>query len=352
MDKFKLKIRILLWSLLTAVIAVLLYLGIVPFGRISYIYRFDKTDEFIGALTPKERVNNIQYPNTILGDPVYFTLHTPRSFESAVLHLRYKNIGTDNLMNPIIEVGPLVDKVSWRYNLQPVENKLIDSIALVWDRINDGDLQLLQKEKKFASVNEFLSALDDPGKIDLSKVAVFNYDLKTEYLLNDYKAMPGNLVIDKAMRGAYQFYTYIDNENLDYNFEFIDLNKNRDQDPIEVRLFYDNDLIETRQINDDGNSTDDGKENAVQKMSFEMPDLGTGVYKIEVKVNDDIVTKKISTKQNKLAFINGIRLHEAGKRNLTIFTDSKKIQSKTTYPSSLQIIKVGENELPLTETYK
>lgn len=352
MDRFKRKVRIFLWLMLVAVITVLLYLGVVPFGKISYVYHFDKTDEFIGALTPKERVVDAQYPREILGDPVYFTLYTPRSFDSAVLHLRYKNKSLDNLVNPIIEVGPLVDKVSWRYELHPVENKLIDSIALVWDKVSAGDLILLQKEKKFTGVNEFLDALEKPGKIDLNKVSVYNYDLKTEYLLNDYKATSKDLVIDRAMRGAYQFYTYIDDENLDYAFEFVDLNKNKDKDPIEVRLFYDNELVETRQLEDDGNLTDDGTESAVRKINFEIADLGTGVYKLELKANDDIVTKKITTKQSKLSFVNGIRLHDAGDRNLTIFTDSKKIQSKTIYPNSLQAIKVGESELLLTETYK
>lgn len=352
MDKFKLRIRIFLWSLLTAMVAVLLYLGIVPFGKISYVYRFDKTGEFIGALTPKERVDKRQYPNTILGDPVYFTLHTPRSFESAVLHFKYKNKSLDNLLNPIIEVGPLVDKVSWRYDLRPVENKLIDSIALVWDKMTAGDLILLQKNKQFASVNEFLDALDEPGKVDLNKLAVYNYDLKTDYILNDYRASTRNLVIDKALRGSYQFYTYIDVENLDYTFEFVDINKNRDKDPVEVRLFRDNELVETRQLEDDGDVTDDGVESAVRKLNFEVADMGTGVYKMEVVANDDIVTKRIITKQNKLAFVNGIRLHDAGSKNITVFTDSKKIQSKTIYPNSLQTIKVGESDLAITETYK
>jgi len=349
MDKFKLKIRIFLWSILAAVIAVLLYLGIVPFGKISYVYRFDRTSEFIGALTPKERVNDAQYPNTMLGDPVYFTLHTPRSFDWALVHLRYKNINHDNLANPIIELGPLVDKISWRYDLRPVENKLIDSMDLVWEKVTSGDLVLLQKEKRFASVDDFLGALNE---IDLAKVAVYNYNLETDYLLRDYKASTRNLVIDRAMRGAYQFYTYIDKENLNFDFEFGDLNKNRDSDPIEVRLFRNNELIETRQLEDDGNRSDDGFENEIRKLNFTVFDLETGVYKLELKANDDIVTEKIVTKQNKLAFVNGVRLHDVGNSDITIFTDSKKIQSKTIYPSSLQTIKIGNFELQLTETYK
>jgi len=352
MDKFKIKIRIFLWFSLTVVIAVLLYFGIIPFGKISYVYRFDKTDEFIGAFTPKERVENAQYPRAILGDPVYFTLHTSRSFDQAVLHLKYKNISVDNLANPIIEVGPLVDKISWRYDLQPVENKLIDSIGLVWDVVNNDDLVLLQKEKRFANIDDFLSALAVPGSIDLDNVTVYNYDLETEYLLNDYKKSANDLIIDKAIRGAYQFYTYIDDENLNFDFEFIDLNKNRDRDQIELRLIYNNDIVETRQLDDDGDATDNGIESAVRKLNFFMPDLGTGVYKLEVKVNDDIVTKKIATKQSKLAFINGLRLQDDDNNNVTIFTDSKKIQSKTIHPGSLQIIKIGDGELALSETYK
>lgn len=352
MDKFRIKIRIVFWFILGLVVTLLLYLAIVPFGKITYLNKFEQEGEFIGKLAPKVRLEESAFPHVIIGDPVYFTLRTSRRFDQANLHLKYRNKNADNLSNPIIEAGALVDKTVWRYDMRPVENKIIDSIGLVWDKMTDGDLVLLQKEKKFSSILDFQNALKEAGKIDLDKVAVYNYDLKTEYLLNDYKSSTKDLIVDKAMRGAYQFYTYVDKEDLRLAFEFTDLNMNRDADSIDVRLYHDKDLIEKKHLDDDGVMNDNGQESTVRKLDFEVANLATGVYKIEVKVNDDIVTQKITTKQNKLAFINGIRLHDTGAKNLAIYTDSKRIQAKTIYPGLLQIIKAGENDLILTETYK
>lgn len=346
------KIRIFLWSLLILVIGVILYLGIVPFGHITYTQSFAKKNEFIGALTPKDRLVEGEYPNTIIGNPVYFSLHTPRTFDSAIVSLKYKEKNPHQQSGPIIEMGALVDKTVWRYGLQPLENKIVDALIATWDNNRKGDLLFLQKEKKFADIDEFLKAVSETGNIDLSKVATYNYDLKTKYLIKDYKKTKDNTIIDHSLRGAYQFYTYIDKEDLDIVFYFTDLNKNKDPDDVGIKLYSDNKLLKDFKLNDDGNKSDNAQESAFEEFGLKIPDLNPGVYKIEIKANDDIVTKKINSKQDKLAFVNGLRLNDAGKVDFTLFTDSKKIQAKTIYPGLLQTIKIADSELKLSETYK
>jgi len=86
-------------------------------------------------------------------------------------------------------------------------------------------------------------------------------------------------------------------------------------------------------------------------LRFIVKDLPEGVYKIELRVNDDIITKNIETQQ-KIAFINNLRLAQDGHKNFLIYTDSPVIYVKTTHPSSLQTVKAGEKELKVNETYK
>jgi hypothetical protein len=111
-------------------------------------------------------------------------------------------------------------------------------------------------------------------------------------------------------------------------------------------------LLKDFKLNDDGNKSDNAQESAFEEFGLKIPDLSPGVYKIEIKANDDIITKKINSKQDKLAFVNGLRLNDAGKVDFTLFTDSKKIQAKTIYPGLLQTIKIADSELKLSETYK
>jgi len=347
------KFRICLWLSLAAVVGWLLYMGIVPSGQITYIKDFTGDNYFIKKLTPEERVGDmIDGGQKIIGDPVYFALRTPRRFNKAKLILKYRKqeaelpIGSSASMIPIIEAGVLVDKTIWRYDLQPIENRIIDQLALVWDVINENGVMLLQKEKKFNSINEFLNNLPDREEI-----ALYNYDLKTDYFLPDYASSSDKRIIDFALRGSFEFYTYIKEEDLDFIFNFVDLNQNRDSDPIDLFLYYGGQLLDSRHLDDNDLAIDNGEVSDRGEIKIKLGSLPEGVYKIELKVNDDIVTKKIITKQNKLAFINKIWLVN-GDKNISLYSDSNVLQAKIINPGSLQTIKAGKKELAINETYK
>ena len=88
-------------------------------GKITYKNNFKIENFFIGKLTPRERVNEPKNGvQSIIGDPVYFNLWTPRKFEKAKVILKYKrqiaNTYNDQAaqnINPIIELGVLSDKI-------------------------------------------------------------------------------------------------------------------------------------------------------------------------------------------------------------------------------------------------
>jgi len=356
--KFKIKVRIFLWFISLMVIGWLFFLAIVPGGKISYYYDFDKDSNFISRLSPKERLNedNINAGSSsvvmIIGDPVYFSLWAPRAFDEVVLDIKYRHAMEDDLLKkewncPVIEVGTLVDKTIWRYDLKPIENKIIDNVSLVWNKINENEIVLLQKDQKFSSVNDFLTNLPPQNEI-----AIYNYDLNQEYLLPDYSSSNVEYVINQSLRGPYQFYTYIDQEELWYEFDFYDLNENKDNDVVDVHLYYQDALIETKHLDDDGVLADNKKRSDQKKIKMAIKNLPTGVYKIEIKVNDDIVTERIKTKQQKTAFLNGLRLHNSFDQKVSLFTDSKKIQTKTIYPDRMQTVVVGANNLLINETYR
>src|SRR3989339_636065 len=152
-----------------------------------------------------------------------------------------------------------------------------------------------------------------------------------------------------ALRGSYQFFTYIKDEEFNFEFEFLDLNENKDEDQINLHLYYNDTLIKTAHLDDDGIFSDNGSTTKSRIINMQVNDLPEGVYKVELRANDDIVTQKINTKQNKISFLNKLYLYRGGKSNFSIYTDSKKIQSKTVYPGSLQILKSGSSEMIIME---
>ncbi len=105
-------------------------------------------------------------------------------------------------------------------------------------------------------------------------------------------------------------------------------------------------------MGDDGNSSDDKKSSELQKLDLTIPNLPEGVYKIELRVNDDIITKKIKTKQKITSFINKINIIKDDKTDIVLYTDSQKLEATTIYPDNLQIIKIANTELKVKESYK
>jgi hypothetical protein len=119
---FRIKIRIFLWSIFGLGLLFLAYEKTVPFGHISYMTDFKHYNYFIGKLTPKERIESDGSITRIIGDPVYFSVYSPRNFNRATLTFEYKRFGNGQVKIPIIEAGILADKKVWRYDLEPVEN--------------------------------------------------------------------------------------------------------------------------------------------------------------------------------------------------------------------------------------
>lgn len=338
---FHLKLRIAWIIALTAAVLALVWLNTVPGGKITYIKNFKNYNDFIGNLTPIERMAS----NKIIGDPAYFSLRVPRRFTSAKLTLKYK---ADQNVS-IIEAGVLKDQATWQYDLQPIYNSKLEELLKNWSVLWEGDKMLLQREKKFESINEFVK---NPPEAD--KIASYNYDLNMNYILPNYQPSTSTVTMCRPITGTYQYYTYIKNENLTDDFVFEDLNKNSDSDPIDVYVYYDDKQIFADHLDDDGISSDIGIKTPWRHLRLNLVNLPEGAYKIGVRANNDIVTRTIETPQIYMTFVNKINLASAPEvscgRNL--FTDSRQVQAQTVYSNDLQEISVVDANDPSLEVQK
>ncbi len=342
--ELRIKIRLILWTILGLSAAWLLYSGIVPGGRITYTSDFERPGYFIRKLTPEERVLPAKGgEQAIVGDPAYFAVRTPRAFAHAKMTVIYKN--PDAI--PVIEAGVLADKKVWRYQTEPLENMKLDELSGRWPSIRQGRILLLQKEKRFGSLEEFFNNLPDSRK-----VAAFNLALDAPFELPDYRPGTTTNVFSQPLRGAYQFYTYAKDEKLSFKLEVQDLNLNKDADPIELKLWQGNRLISSAKLADDGAAGDTGKIGPMRELALEAADLPESAYRLEVVANDDIVTSRIVTPQSKLSFINKVWFAEGGSKPIVLDTDSQTVNVQTTDPAKLSIVTVGQHELEVAETYR
>ncbi len=339
------KLRIILWSLLGLVVLFLLWRGVIPSGEITYSTNLEKRNDFIGRISPETRVK--EKGKRIIGNPVYFSLRTPRNFQTAEIILFYKNRDF-----PIIEAGLLVDGQLWRYKTKPLQNKILDDLSQAWSTLVRDDLMLLQKKKEFSSIDEFLS---DPPSVQ--EIAVYNYDLDNKFVLPNYSATSSEQVWDTDLRGDYQFYTYIKQEKLDFDFSFRDINQEQGEDPVDISLYFRDKIIDSRHLSDDGLSKGVAGSRPSRSVNLQASGLPEGVYKIEVRAGNDIITEKIKTGQKKLAFINQLSLASTtGKFEQKIYTTGDELSAKVLDPLYLQTLEVKnkdqEKKLDIDQTYK
>ncbi len=344
MDKFRKKARIILWIVLFGLVFWLSWMKIVPTGEITYTKTVSKDSDLIGKLTPESRVVQNSNKWKIVGNPAYFTLRVPRNFEKAKMTIKYKN--PDKLA--LIEAGILTDDTLWRHKIEPLDNLLLNGLAGNWEAIKEDGILLLQKEVVYENIDDLLQ--DPPSS---EKIAVYNYDLDIPYELLEYEPKEVSKELG-GLRGDWQFFTYIKDEKLDMDFEFFDLNENDDPDDLELFLYYQGEVIDSRVFKDEGES------DRTIKTSFELAGLPEGAYKVELRANNDIVTNKIKTIQQKLSFIGRVEFVRQGKP-LKLYTNSQEFQVATENPDSLQKIEVIElysptssfaDVLDVNETYK
>ncbi len=341
----------MLWSILFLIVAFFLYKGLIPGGRLFFSHNFSSDGVFVSKLSPDDRFR-VDSNNNIdaIGNPLYFNLRTLRNFQRVDMTLVYKNEEFS-----LLEAGVLMDGSNWNYQLKPLENKIIDRLISnsEWSMLEDSGLLLLQKSNKYSSISKFLK---NPPESD--KLALYNYNLKSDYLVSDYKASNTKQKIEVSLRGPYEFFTYIKDEDLDFELLMQDLNQNKDPDPIDIYLYYQDEIIQTWSFKDDGVVGDTGVESEDSDIFLKVSQLPEGVYKVGVKANDDIITKELITKQGKVSFLNNVNIYSQVKSE-KIYTDSSKISVKIERPQNLQNIIIRnlekddfEENLKVEETYK
>lgn len=355
---FLFKFRLFLTGLLLILVLFFLCLKIVPFGRISYSHKwpegFRSGKGFIYDFKPAERMSaDSSNSLRILADPVYFSLFTPRSFDKAKVTVRYRDhIDSDT---PILEVGLLRDKVSGRYELKPLQNKILDRLLDSWRVLSDDNGNfILMSDQYYPEAKDFWKDFQSGNLKDCSAgpaacVALYNYRLDQATPSVD-KATVSPLVIDQPWRGAHDFYVYLPGGSWHFDFDFVDLNQDKEADPISLRLYSGSKIIAEKSLADN-NFNPVGAQTEAKSLSLSGLSLEPGIYKVSVGISDDMVIARIVSPSDRLSFVN--KLWPVSSRGgLSLFTDIGHLQAKTYNPASLGNLYFGGQRFTIDKTYR
>ncbi|MBU0671187.1 hypothetical protein KKF29_03450, partial [Patescibacteria group bacterium] len=203
-----------------------------------------------------------------------------------------------------------------------------------WNKITSGNLQLLQKNKEFTSVEQFLNnySLDE---------TLFFIDDFNAIKINDYFPSQKINQINLPLRGPHMIYTYIgENEELNWDFNYKELNKNGTADPFIVKVLS-ADKLEKEIIVKEHNQEDN--------YNLKIDNLDPGIYLIKLPVDFDIFVKEINTKQKYFAFLDRLDLYNKGlKTDINIF--GNELKYKTIHEEGIQNIIFNGNPGKIEDT--
>lgn len=325
-----------------------------PSGKLEVIYDFEEDSIYISHLEPWQRLlppeeENGVWSQRIKDDLVYFNVNNPRWFERITAEIVFSNEDQN-----IFEIGARVNSANG-YQNKPLRNKIIDELK--WEKINEGDIALYQKEVMYDTIGDFVTDFVD-NKLADSEVGQYFYHLPENRILPDYVKSNREIVIDHAIRGSQTIFTYIKDEELNFSFYKTDLNRYIGSDSVIVDIFRhrDGENIFSGIIDDDGMEEIDDVSVSTKDLSVQIPNLEEGVYRIEVKGNKDFIINRILTRQKLVVFSKAIFLADneeyinnfiPGTKPTTLFTNSSIVNFKTPHPAGLQTIILEDTELNL-----
>lgn len=352
------KIRLFFGVLILFICALFLWLKVVPGGEATYQKNYRQWlrsgKGFIYNFTPVDRVDETSgvLPR-LIGDPVYFSVFTPRTFSQAKLTVRYRSHLSST--TPIIEAGVLADNLVWRYDLQPLENAILSDLARKWHQVKDQDVVLWQKKNNYQDIKQFLADVQaDKVSGCLSDVAdcvaTYNYALRPNFVWPENKTVSTSQEVNIPLRGGHSLFVYLDGSDFKLTANFVDLNQDKAADPVRLILSTDQGIVAEASLDDANLKPTSGQEEE-KSLALTGSQLVPGVYRLEFRIGNDMVIKNFQISTNRFVFINKFWPVSYG-QEIEIFTDANYLQVKAMGPASLQTLNFADKQFAINRPYE
>jgi hypothetical protein len=330
---------------------------------ILFLFIFFKNSAPLGAeskhllgdsffLGPDNRIDKRDDGIALIQNYVY--LNTNMSFKYDYVKVKIIFQNSNKALD--LKVG-YKDKVDWHYNNQIAYSSTLDDLN--WDVIGLKPY-LYQKQHNFDLIEKFYS--NPPIN---STIGFYNYNrsdfINSNTELHDYEKLDKKITLNIPLRGPHILYAYLEGETFELDIEKRDLNWYEDPDPMDIKIYKDNDLVYEATIQDDGIVDALSQLGKKQTISLKNPgpDLPEpGIYRIEFDGSNDSVITKLTTNLNRLIFegpINPINNAEvygdlvAQTQPLEIYSNSNYYTFITSHNASVQKIRVDEQDVDLSQ---
>lgn len=344
----KLIARYIFITLAIGLMGYIFYHKVAPLGVIAKVDTEDSEEKI--TLGPKERVSiGDEQTQRMLSDIVYFSTNMSYQFDHANVKVTFKNSSASQPLS----VG-FQDQEIWHYGTKLIDVPFLNNSNWI---VEGEDPSIFQKNKKYSSLSELLA--DSSNKDEIVGTYQFDQNIFRESSIVNYKPSVAETVIDTPFRGKITFFTYVNGEMFNLKVSKQDLNIYEDPDVVTVKIYKENDVVYTGQIDDDGITDVSGKVLSPLEATIQNPGPGLpepGIYKVVIEASTDTVITKLVTNLNKLVFVPPlfpVSNHEVypkivkKTRPNKFLTDAVSLSFETYHPTAEQEIKIGTQSAQL-----
>ncbi len=307
-----------------------LWIELVPTGDFVVNVKTGDRSPYIDRILPDGRVrfgeDGGQAVTTIFDEPAFFFAHPHRGFDAVDVTVRYRNRGAS-----LIELGGLAPGEHETYDLQPLENRMIDDST--WHRLEQDGKILLQRKETFASIADFMAR--PPSN---SELATYHVRQPSPFRLPPSAPVKKLNVVRYPVRGAHQIKTYVGQEGLRFDLYF----GNNDSAPsVRVDVFDEN-----------GNPVPAIVTQETSAVTVRAAGIPEGVYVIDVHCDDTVAFKTLETTQAKWVWMNRLTLTDDGDPHpINLTTEATNLSFETAEVEGVQDVKVGKTTVSVAQPF-
>ncbi len=228
---------------------------------------------------------------------VYFQVTTPEisNYSKVQVKVRFKNNFPDNHIFRLGAQNQEEWSHAWKTLYDPFYTSLYENFPQA-SNDNGYCLYIVNGKKIDFKASEFVEYPPAGSTIVVEEGIKVNAN--SQLSTNKSKS----LEINTTLRGGHTFYTYIENESLEFAISKQDLNWYEGSDELKLTVYSTEDGDEKGNITipDDGDISSSHTMGPLQAKSISLPYLSSGLYRIVIKADQDIYIQNITTTQDKL----------------------------------------------------
>lgn len=345
-----------------AVLIFLVWKDTAPTGELRLRASFGEASPFVSQVVPVQRARVVSDLVEVVDEPVYTTLRYPRPFKTGTVSFDFEN--PDQLF---VLAGPQISPAE-TYDLSGLNHPDLNTLmqSNTWEvrraEGSEGGEALWQRRSGpyvYASLAQFWEQLPDQ-----ERSAYFQAEWQRPYLPDFGRVnQPSQQRITVPLRGAHRFYVATALDVISFRANLADMNFVAGADALTISLKnWAGEVMAQDQLEDDGNSTDDGRVSSVRQLDFSYTGLESpGVYEVTIETTSDVIIRDImidapyAVVKGHVSIAGGPLYARAFGEDpvgvLHLRSNARVLSAQTDHVDSAQTLHIGEEALLIEEPF-